>query len=211
MALVAAPPSRIAFFCDVAAQSGGQTSLLHSGELYRRASLVSPQFMGRLRQEGLLYHRTLSKEDDPSSAQGRGWVSTYAAADGERASAEAAMRASGVSSWTWLPDGGLKTTTGPLPAFRTDERNGCTAFFNALLAVYTGWTDVRNSGPQCVTFGGGGALPAEAVAAVAELAAALAVDIEWQKGDVMLVDNFTAQHARRPFEGPRRILAYLCA
>lgn len=209
MALVASPPSRIAFFCQLPAASGGETSLLHSQELYRRALLVSPQFMARLAAEGLLYKRTLSREDDPSSAQGRGWLSTYAADGHERASVEAAMRASGVSGWEWLADGGLRTTTGPLPAFRTDARTGQPAFFNALLAVFTGWTDKRNMGPECVRFGGGGALPAEGVAAVAELAAALAVDIAWEKGDVMLVDNMLAQHSRRPFQGPRRTLAYI--
>ena len=29
------------------------------------------------------------------------------------------------------------------------------------------------------------------------------------QADVMLIDNFAAQHSRRPFEPPRRILAYL--
>ena len=115
MALVASPPSRIAFFCQLPAASGGETSLLHSQELYRRALLVSPQFMARLAAEGLLYKRTLSREDDPSSAQGRGWLSTYAADGHERASVEAAMRASGVSGWEWRviqrrPDGGLCAT-----------------------------------------------------------------------------------------------------
>jgi hypothetical protein len=209
MALVSTPPSRIAFYCDVAAQSGGETSLLHSGELYRRVRLVSPAFAARLDAEGLLYLRTLSEQDDPTSAQGRGWRSTYAA-DGQRGTAEDAMRRTGVSSWEWLPDGSLRTHTGPLPAFRTDERTGETLFFNALVAVYTGWTDKRNFGPDCVRFGGGDALPAEAVAAVAELMQALAVDIAYQAGDVMLVDNVLAQHARRPFQGARRILAYLC-
>lgn len=89
MALVAHPPSRIAFHCDLPALSGGETTLLNSGELLRRCRLVSPQFVARLQAEGLLYHRNLSKEDDPTSAQGRGWMSTYAA-DGLQETAEAA-------------------------------------------------------------------------------------------------------------------------
>ena len=167
--------------------------------------------MQRLQEEGLLYHRTLSKEDDPTSAQGRGWISTYALADGKQETAEAAMRATGVQKWEWLPDGGLRTTTGPLPAFRKDPRNGEEAWFNALVAVFMGWTDARNRGPDCVRFGiTGDALPAESVAAVVEMASALAVDIKWEKGDIVVVDNFRVQHARRPFTGPRRTLAYLC-
>lgn len=37
----------------------------------------------------------------------------------------------------------------------------------------------------------------------------LAVDVTWEKGDVMLVDNNQALHARRTFTLPRRILASL--
>jgi hypothetical protein len=32
------------------------------------------------------------------------------------------------------------------------------------------------------------------------------IPIQWNKGDVMLVDNIIAMHGRRSFRGPRRIL-----
>ncbi|MDA2921410.1 TauD/TfdA family dioxygenase, partial [Desulfobacterota bacterium AH_259_B03_O07] len=28
----------------------------------------------------------------------------------------------------------------------------------------------------------------------------------WQKGDVMVLDNYLVAHGRRPFKGPRKIL-----
>ena len=37
----------------------------------------------------------------------------------------------------------------------------------------------------------------------------ISVSIPWQKGDLLLVDNRTAMHSRKPFIGPRRILASL--
>ena len=209
MALVAKPPSRIAFFCDVPAPSGGETSILLSTALYRRFGAVRPAFVERLHAEGLLYHRVLSEQDDPSSAQGRGWRSTYNAAD--RDTCEAAMRATGVQAWTWLPGGSLRTTTGPLPAFKVDERTGEFVFFNALAAVFIGWTDKRNQGPESVRYGlTGDALDAADVYAVRDVMSEIAVDIPWQHGDVMLLDNTRAMHARRPFTPPRRTLAYLC-
>lgn len=235
MALVASPPSRIAFFCERPAASGGETSILLSGELCARVAARVPEFCERLEAEGLVYHRVLSEEDDAASAQGRGWKSTYAAT---KESAEAAMRTTvrsarclrfstrfsyriappstdavvpqGVSSWQWREDGSLRTSTSALPAFKTDPRTGERLFFNALAAVYLGWTDARNAGPDSVRFGGGGALPAEDVRAVAKEMAALAVDIPWRQGDVMLLDNSRVMHARRPFAPPRRILAYIC-
>ena len=41
------------------------------------------------------------------------------------------------------------------------------------------------------------------------LADALSYDLEWQAGDVALVDNFRVMHGRRPFVGKRRVLASL--
>ena len=205
---MARPPSRIAFFCDVPAAGGGETSILLSTALYARVRAARPEFVDRLHREGLLYHRVLSEHDDPTSAQGRGWRSTYNADD--RATAEAAMRSTGVQQWTWLPDGSLRTTTGPLPAFKTDERTGESVFYNALAAVFLGWTDKRNLGPDSVRYGNGDALDAADVHAVRDIMGELAVDIPWHKGDVMLLDNTRAMHARRPFTPPRRILAYLC-
>ena len=32
---------------------------------------------------------------------------------------------------------------------------------------------------------------------------------KWEKGDVILIDNRTVMHSRRPFEGKRKILASL--
>ena len=207
MALVKSPPSRIAFFCDVPAASGGETSVLLSGAVAARVAAARPAFAARLAAEGLLYRRVLSEQDDAASAQGRGWRSTYAAAT--RKDAEAAMKSTGVAAWEWLPDGGLRTTTPALPAFLVDERSGERLFHNALAAVYLGWNDARNAGPDSVRYGGGEPLDAADVAAVDAAMQALAVNIPWQHGDIMLLDNKRAMHARRPFVPPRRVLAYL--
>lgn len=182
--------------------------MLLSGCVAARVRAELPWFAARLEAQGLLYHRALSEHDDASSAQGRGWRSTYNASS--RDDAERAMRHSGVHTWTWLPEGSLRTTTGPLPAFKTDSRSGESLFHNALVAVFLGWTDARNSGPESVRYGDGGALAADDVEAVRQIMSSLAVDIPWEAGDVMLLDNQRAMHARRPFTPPRRILAYLC-
>jgi alpha-ketoglutarate-dependent taurine dioxygenase len=43
------------------------------------------------------------------------------------------------------------------------------------------------------------------------MAEELTVDLQWQQGDVALVDNLRVMHGRRPFEGKRRVLASLIA
>ena len=207
MVLVKSPPSRIAFYCDTPAAAGGETSILVSGAVAARVAQERPDFAARLAREGLLYRRVLSEEDDPASAQGRGWKSTYALT---RDAAEAAMLATGVHSWTWLPDGSLRTETAALPAFLDDPRSGERVFHNALAAIYLGWNDARNRGPDSVLFGSGAQLEEADVRAVAAIMDELAVNIPWQRGDLMLLDNRRAMHARRPFTPPRRVLAYLC-
>lgn len=60
MALVASPPSRIAFFCELPPASGGETPLLHSAELYDRVAAELPEFTEKLISRGLQYSRVLS-------------------------------------------------------------------------------------------------------------------------------------------------------
>ena len=35
------------------------------------------------------------------------------------------------------------------------------------------------------------------------------VDVEWQKGDLVLIDNYAVMHSRRAWEGKRAVLAAL--
>lgn len=141
------------------------------------------------------------------------------------ASAEDALRALG-SSWEWLADGSLRTVTATVPAIRIDDqpasvcRSGEKTFFNSVVAAYTGWNDNRNSGEKSVVFGGGvGAeaasseegcyLPPDGMEEAARVMQEVCVAFQWQRGDVLLLDNRTVMHSRQSFEGPRRILASL--
>ena len=150
------------------------------------------------------------------------------------AGAEAALLQLG-SSWEWQADGSLKTITANVPAIRKDDqppeaaRSQERTFFNSVVAAYTGWTDCRNDGTRAVLLGsrsraGGndGEEEAEeeeekekrwldpcAMADAVRLMGELCVAFPWRAGDVLLLDNRTVMHSRRPFEGPRRILASL--
>jgi alpha-ketoglutarate-dependent taurine dioxygenase len=33
-----------------------------------------------------------------------------------------------------------------------------------------------------------------------------AISFDWQKGDILMLDNFLCSHGREPFAGPRKIL-----
>ncbi|MFJ2815828.1 FtsX-like permease family protein [Streptomyces sp. NPDC087294] len=60
--------------------------------------------------------------------------------------------------------------------------------------------------PQSVMFADGSPVPAAYVTHVQETGLRLAVDVGWNAGDLLLVDNVLVGHGRRPFTGPRRVL-----
>ena len=46
---------------------------------------------------------------------------------------------------------------------------------------------------------------------VCELAEYITHNHLWEKGDLLLVDNFLVMHGRRPFVGARKVLASLAS
>jgi len=148
------------------------------------------------------------------------------------AGAEVALLQLG-SSWEWQADGSLKTVTATVPAIRTDDqptgakRSEEKTFFNSVVAAYTGWNDSRNDGSKAVQLGRGRSssdtereagidgdkvnayLDGAAITAAVRVMDEVCVAFPWRAGDILLLDNRTVMHARRPFEGQRRILASL--
>jgi len=116
------------------------------------------------------------------------------------------MRAANMT-WEWLNDGNLRTETATLPAIRTEKRTGFKTFFNSMVAAYTGWVDSRNDPKRAVVCGDGSPVNGEVLEKTSLLMDQDAVAISWKKGDVLMIDNRLVLHSRRPFSGPRRILA----
>lgn len=200
-------PSRLFFFCEKAAESGGATPVCRSDVLWDRLTALKPEFARNCQTKGLKYSNVMPAENDAASGMGRSWQSTLAAPD--RQSAEQRLAKLGYS-WQWLEDGSLRANTPVLPAVRK-LRNGRTSFFNQLIAAAKGWKDVRNDPSKAITFGDGTPLDRDAVTLATQLGEELSFDVPWQNGDVALVDNYVAMHGRRTFTGTRRVLASLTA
>ncbi len=200
-------PHYLFFYCQQPAQSGGATPLCRSDRLFDQMLQRCPEFANQCEQLGLKYTNVMPAADDAGSGMGRSWQSTLRTQDREQAE----RRLSGLGySWQWLPDGCLKSTTPRLPAVH-QLAPGRKAFFNQLIAASQGWKDTRNDPSQAVTFGDGSPLDRSAALLVAELAEQMTFDLNWQPGDVVLVDNLVVMHGRRRFEGKRKVLASLAA
>jgi len=200
-------PSKLLFFCEQAAETGGATPLCRSDVLFDRLREKAPQFARDCEEKGLLYRNVMPSSDDAQSGMGRSWQSTFSVTTKEEA--EAALEKLGYTG-EWLEDDCLLATTPVLPAVR-DLGDGRKSFFNQLIAAFKGWKDQRNDPSKAITFGDGSPLdPADANLA-ADLAEEITFDVPWQTGDVALVDNYVAMHGRRTFTGTRKVLASLVA
>lgn len=200
-------PSKLLFFCEQAANSGGATPLCRSDLLWEAMNEHMPNFVSDCRDKGVRYTNIMPSEADAQSGQGRSWKSTLSCESQE--GAEARLQELGYS-WQWLDDGSLKVTTPVLPAMRTLP-SGKEVFFNQLIAAFMGWKDSRNAAEKSVRFGDDSEITNADMEQVVELSKQFTYDLQWQNGDLAVVDNFLVMHGRRPFQGERRILASLAA
>ncbi|GAV66339.1 TauD domain-containing protein, partial [Cephalotus follicularis] len=199
-------PSKLLFFCEVEAASGGETPIVLSHIVYERMKERYPEFVERLEEHGLKYTRILGDDDDNSSAIGRGWKSTFLTDD----KSVAEQRAAKIGTKLEWKEGGVKSIMGPIPAIRVDKSRQRKIWFNSMVTAYFGWKDARNDPVKAVTYGDGKPLPADIVYDCLKILEEECVAIPWQRGDVLLVDNWAVLHSRRPFTPPRRLLASLC-
>lgn len=199
-------PGVLFFYCMKSPPEGGETPIVLSNLVYERIRGEFPQFVSELEQKGVRYVRVLPEANDPSSAIGRGWKSTFAVdtkEDAERVGKEMGMELE------WLEGNLLKTTTAVIPATKKDPRTGKTSWFNSIVAAFTGWKDTRNDPRKAVVFGDGSPLDADILRRCQEIMNELAVAFEWKRGDVLVVDNWVTLHSRNSFKGERVIYASL--
>ena len=113
-------------------------------------------------------------------------------------------------NWQWHADGSLSAQTKALPAIKSVD-TGRQVFFNQIIAAYQGWDGVKDDPSVALCFGDDSAIPKHFLEKICAIAAETAYDIDWQDGDVAVVDNHLAMHGRRPYGGDRvrRVLVTL--
>jgi amino acid adenylation domain-containing protein/non-ribosomal peptide synthase protein (TIGR01720 family) len=197
-------PRKQLFFCEQPSPIGGATPVVDCRQMYLKLPATIRE---RFEDKGLLYVRTFADKLDVS------WQHFFKT--DVRADVEARCRAAGIA-WTWLDNDELQIRT-PCPAIIRHPVTGEKTFFNQvqLHHIFCLDPDVREDllalfgeqrMPRHVYYGDGSPIEDEVMALVGELYEACAVRFDWHKGDVILLDNMLAAHARDPFEGPRKIV-----
>ena len=197
-------PGLMLFACLAAPTSGGATLVGASPAVLR--ALPAP-LVERFERVGWLLVRNYTDDIGVSLAEAFG-------VDARRG-VEAYCRANAIK-FEWQPNGGLRTWQRRSAVLRhplTGER----CWFNQI-AFLNEWTmdpelreylvDVYGEDglPFSTRFGDGEPIGPNVVQAINEAYEANTVREPWQGGDLMLVDNLRAAHAREAFEGPREVV-----
>lgn len=200
MAQTPLSPEKIFFCCLSAAEVGGETPLCRSDLLYASFKEQHPIWAGKFQSLGLKYSITMPAKEDITSGQGRSWRSTLSVESMQEA--EEKLRSLGYT-WRWQDDDSLVTTTPVLPAVKLLP-DGSESFYNQVIAAQLGWKRIGENLDNALCFGNDQPIPEQALEALVDIAREYTTPLDWQDGDVALVDNHRVMHGRYPFSGSRK-------
>jgi alpha-ketoglutarate-dependent taurine dioxygenase len=204
-------PRRL-FFCSlVPAEKGGQTSLASSRDILKA---LPPDVIQKFRDKQITYIRHFHS----SIPLGKSWEATYQTKDRAEVDSIAARQG---SACTWLSGGVLRVTT-RCQAFSAHPATAEELWFNqaeqwhpsALQASTREMLEElvgKGQMPHDCTYGDHEPMEDEVLAEVRRALNASKLLFDWQRGDVLMIDNVLMMHGREPFKGERKTLAYLSA
>lgn len=196
-------PLRLLFHCEIAASTGGETSL---ADVRRVLARISPDTRKRFERLGVCYVRNLGE------GLGVDWRDAFQTPD--RSKAEQACRAAGYD-YAWHGDRLRLVRNGP--AVVAHPRTGQPVWFNHVVLFHltslpngVGDELLREFGaeglPSNTYYGDGTAIEPEVLAELRDAYARETAAIPWEVGDVLIIDNMLTAHGRAPFTGDRRVL-----
>lgn len=202
-------PRKQWFFCELPSPVGGATPIVDGREMLRR---LPPELVARFEREELLYVRTFTDKLDVS------WRDFFKTE--QRDDVEARLTAAGIA-FRWLANDELQTRT-RCPAVITHPVTGERVFFNQVQLHHPSCLEpeVRRDLlslvgedrlPRNVLYGDGSPIDDDTMAVIGAAYEGCAVRFAWQQGDVIMLDNMIAAHARDPYEGPRKIVVAMGA
>jgi alpha-ketoglutarate-dependent taurine dioxygenase len=196
-------PQRIWFFCQQPAMAGGATPIADSRDV---ASRLDPALVKRFAELGVMYVRNYRRGMDLP------WQEVFQTDD--KAEVQRFCDKAGITC-EW--HGEELRTRQLCQGVATHPRTGEVVWFNQAHLFHPSALDdeVREAMldlfgeeglPRYASYGDGAPIADEDLAAIRDAYQAEMVDVAWEQGDVLVLDNMLAAHGRRPFTPPRRVL-----
>ncbi|KAM0716524.1 hypothetical protein Q7P37_007969 [Cladosporium fusiforme] len=216
-------PAWLTFSCLEVPESGGATPIISSIGLAARLEQQAPEFYQQLLARGVRYVYRYGRKQ-VASTTGASVFAAYGqhVDDGDdesttRAKIEAEVRRHS-ERFEWHDDGSLSVTH-VVPIIRKHLATDSTTWFGNLTSAYGrsrhhGATQPPFRGDDgsyhpLPTYGDGSPIDPADLELALNIAEGSQVDVAWQKGDVVLLDNHAVMHSRRPWTGRRTVLAAL--
>ncbi|QSX79620.1 TauD/TfdA family dioxygenase [Agrilutibacter solisilvae] len=202
-------PTRLFFYSHIPASTGGQTSLANSGDVLRA---LPQEIVDKFRAKKVNYIRNFQSK----IPFGKSWQATYQTQD--RAEVEQIAAEQG-SVCTWTDDGTLRVST-RCDAFATHPQTGEEVWFNqaeqwhasslnpAIRGMFEQMVGKGNLPHEC-EYGDGEPMDEQTLAEVRRILDSNKLLFDWQRGDLLVIDNILMMHGRESFKGERKTLAYL--
>jgi alpha-ketoglutarate-dependent taurine dioxygenase len=197
-------PRNIAFYCHLAAETGGATPVADCRQVYRK---LDPAIRRRFEEEGYLYVRNFHPNF------GLSWREAFQTED---TTAVESYCAGNEIECEWLADGHLRTSQRRRAVARHPVCGEAT-WFNHLTFFHVSTLEPAVRDFMLAAFGegdlpnntfhrDGSPIAAEALDELRRLYAEQTASFPWRRGDVMLLDNMLTAHGRKPYSGPRKVL-----
>ncbi|KZN31908.1 TauD/TfdA family dioxygenase [Pseudoalteromonas luteoviolacea] len=196
-------PMRMGFFCVVPAKTGGNTPLADSREVYKQLPLALRDKFEKL---GVMYVRNYGDIDLP-------WQEVFQTQSKEEV--EAYCWKNDII-FEWKSDNHLQTKQ-IRPAVAIHPQTKEKVWFNQAHLFHCSSIDnqmpesMRESIgldrlPRNAYFGDGSEISAEDIATINEVYKSLTFAYQWQRNDIMLLDNMLYTHGREAYTGTRKVL-----
>ncbi len=197
-------PTKIWFYCDQPAQQGGETPIANDRKVFE---MIDPKIKEGFIRKKIQYVRNYGEGVDLP------WQEVFQTT--ERSVVEDYCRKAGMEL-EWKEGDRLRTRQ-VRPATVVHPKTGDTIWFNHAHMFHTSNLEphVRDSLlaefqedelPRNAFYGDGSSIESSVLEEIREVYRQASVVFPWQKGDILMLDNFLASHGRRPFVGPRKIL-----
>jgi alpha-ketoglutarate-dependent taurine dioxygenase len=197
-------PLKLFFGCITPATSGGETPI---GSVRRITQLISHDIRERFRKRGYMYVRNFG------DGLGLPWQTAFQTSD--KSAVEAYCRRTGIIP-EWKSGDRLRTRQ-VRPTFVTHPKTGESLWFNHMTFFHVTTLDeamckvlrsefADEDLPNNTYYGDGSPVEPETLDQLRRAYVAEMQLFQWERGDLLVLDNVLTTHARSPYVGTRKIL-----